>query len=419
MNSRERVNLALNHQKPDRVPLDLGGSPVTGMHVSSVYKLRQALGLDPPGTPVKVIEPYQMLGEIQPDLLDALGVNVVPLWGPDSMFGYALKDWKPWTFFDGTPVLVPGGFNTQPEPNGDILMYPQGNSSFAPSGRMPAGGFYFDAIVRQPPIDDARLDPAENLEEFQLVSESDLAHYEQEARRLFTDTDKAIFANFGGTGFGDIALVPGVQLPNPAGIRDMTEWYMSTITRRDYIWRVFEGQCEIGLENLKHIHARVGEKVSILFVSGADFGAQNGPLISPKAYRDLFQPFHKIINTWVHENTTWKTFIHSCGSVIKLYPDFIEAGFDILNPVQTSAAAMDPTTLVKQFGERVTFWGGGVDTQSTLPFGSPQAVRAQVRERMQIFGSRCGFVFNPIHNVQANIPVENLLALYQAVEDFR
>jgi len=194
---------------------------------------------------------------------------------------------------------------------------------------------------------------------------------------------------------------------------------MSTITRRDYIWRVFEGQCEIGLENLKHIHARVGEKVSILFVSGADFGAQNGPLISPKAYRDLFQPFHKIINTWVHENTTWKTFIHSCGSVIKLYPDFIEAGFDILNPVQTSAAAMDPTTLVKQFGERVTFWGGGVDTQSTLPFGSPQAVRSQVRERMQIFGSRGGFVFNPIHNVQANIPVENLLALYQAVEDFR
>jgi uroporphyrinogen-III decarboxylase len=105
--------------------------------------------------------------------------------------------------------------------------------------------------------------------------------------------------------------------------------------------------------------------------------------------------------------------------VIKLYPDFIEAGFDILNPVQTSAAAMDPTTLVKQFGERVTFWGGGVDTQSTLPFGSPQAVRAQVRERMHTFGSRGGFVFNPIHNVQANIPVENLLALYQAVEDFR
>ena len=305
MNSRERVNLALNHQKPDRVPLDLGGSPVTGMHVSSVYKLRQALGLDPPGTPVKVIEPYQMLGEIQPDLLDALGVDVVPLWGPDSMFGYALKDWKPWTFFDGTPVLVPGGFNTQPEPNGDILMYPQGNSSFAPSGRMPAGGFYFDAIVRQPPIDDARLDPAENLEEFQLVSESDLAHYEQEARRLFTDTDKAIFANFGGTGFGDIALVPGVQLPNPAGIRDMTECTCHHHPARLYL-EVFEGQCEIGLENLS-TSTPGSAKRSAFYSSAVLILRPNGPLISPKAYRDLFQPFHKIINTWVHENTTWKT----------------------------------------------------------------------------------------------------------------
>ncbi len=419
MNSRERVRLTLNHQEPDRVPLDLGASPVTGMHVSSVYKLRQALGLDSPGTPVKVSEPYQMLGEIGPDLLDALGVDVVSLWGRQTMFGYPLEDWKPWTFFDGTPVLVPGGFNTHPEPNGDILMYPEGDRSLPPSGRMPTGGFYFDAVVRQPPIEEDRLDPAENLEEIQLISDADLAYYEREAQRLFTHTDKALLGNFGGTGFGDIALVPGIQLRHPKGIRDMTEWYMSTVTRRDYIWKVFEGQCEIGLENLKRIHARVGEKIHILYVSGTDFGAQNGPFIAPKAYRDLYQPFHKIINDWVHENTSWKTFIHSCGSVIKLYPDFIAAGFDILNPVQTSAAGMDPNTLVEEFGERVTFWGGGVDTQDTLPFGTPEEIRTQVHERMKIFGRGGGFVFNPIHNVQAGIPVENLLALYQAVEAYR
>jgi hypothetical protein len=419
MNSRERIKLTLNHQEADRVPLDLGASPVTGMHVSSVYKLRQALGLDAPGTPVKVIEPYQMLGEIQPDLLDALGADVIPLWSPDTMFGYPLVDWKPWTFFDGTPVLVPGGFNTKPETNGDILMYPEGDPSLAPSGRMPSGGFYFDAIVRQPPIDDNRLDPADNLEEFQLVSKNHLDYYEQKAEYLYSHTDKAILGNFGGTGFGDIALVPGLQLRNPRGIRDMTEWYMSTITRRDYIWRVFEGQCEIGLENLKRIHDRVGEKIDILYVSGTDFGAQNGPFISPKAYRDLYQPFHEIINAWVHKNTSWKTFIHSCGSVIKLYPYFIEAGFDILNPVQTSAADMDPVTLAEQFRDQVTFWGGGIDTQDTLPFGTPEAIRTQVRERMQIFGRGGGFVFNPIHNVQAGIPLENLLALYQAVEDYR
>jgi uroporphyrinogen-III decarboxylase len=199
----------------------------------------------------------------------------------------------------------------------------------------------------------------------------------------------------------------------------MAEWYMSTLTRRDYVWRVFEKQCEIGLENLKRIHARVGEKISVLFVTGTDFGAQNGPFIAPKAYRDLYQPFHEVINTWIHENTTWQTFIHSCGSVVKLYPDFIAAGFDILNPVQTSATGMDPESLKAQFGDHVTFWGGGVDTQQTLPFGSPVEIEAQVRQRIEIFGCGGGFVFNPIHNVQAGVPVENLLALYQAVDAYR
>lgn len=419
MNSRERIQHALNHQEPDRVPLDLGASPVTGMHVSSVYKLRQALALDTPGTPVKVAEPYQMLGEIQPDLMDALGVDVIGLSSRSTMFGFPLDNWKHWTFFDGTPVLVPGDFNTLPEPNGDILMYPEGDRTSLPSGRMPAGGFYFDAIVRQRHFDENRLDPADNLEEFGCITEQELAYYEAEAEHLFTQTDKAILGNFGGTGFGDIALVPAIQLKDPRGIRDMEEWYMSTVTRRDYVWQVFEKQCEIGLENLQRIYQRVGEKISVLYVSGADFGAQNGPFISPKTYRDLYQPFHKIINTWVHEHTGWKTFIHSCGSVVRLYPDFIEAGFDVFNPVQTSAAGMDPQTLADQFGDQITFWGGGIDTQQTLPFGTPEEIRDQVRQRMQIFGRGGGFVFNPIHNVQSGVPVENLMALYAAVNEFR
>ena len=158
------------------------------------------------------------------------------------MFGFPLGGWKPWTFFDGTPVLVPGDFNTQPEPNGDILMYPEGDTTAQPSGRMPSGGFYFDAIVRQPAFDENNLDPTDNCEEFQPVSEADLDFYEKEAERLFTQTDRAILANFGGTGFGDIALVPAVQLKNPRGIRDMEEWYMSTVMRRDYIWAIFEKQ---------------------------------------------------------------------------------------------------------------------------------------------------------------------------------
>ncbi|HEY64604.1 MAG TPA: methyltransferase [Caldilineae bacterium] len=418
MTSRERVALALDHKEPDRVPLDLGGSAVTGMHVSSVYKLRQALRLDPPGTPVKVIEPYQMLGEIKPDLMDALGVDVVPLESLKTLFGFKKEGWKPWTLFDGTPVLVPEGFNTEPEPNGDILMYPEGDKSAPPSGRMPKGGFYFDTIIRQPPIDEENLNPEDNLEEFGPISDEDLAYFQREAERLYTETDKAIFANFGGTGFGDIALVPAPWLKYPKGIRDVEEWYISTVTRRDYVYRVFERQCEIALANLEKLYQVVGDRVSVLFVTGTDFGMQTGPFISRETYRELYMPFHKQVNDWVHQHTPWKTFIHTCGSVMALIPDFIEAGFDILNPVQTSAAEMDPRELKARFGDRIVFWGGGVDTQRTLPFGTPEEVREQVRERIRIFGRGGGFVFNTIHNVQARVPVENLLALYEAVREY-
>ena len=229
MNSCQRVEVALNHQQPDRVPLDLGA--MTGMHVSSVYKLRQALKLDLPGTPVKVTEVYPMLGEIAADLQEALGVDVVGLGSPNSFFGFQYKDWKPWTTFDGTPVLVPGGFNTDPEPNGDILMYPEGDRSVPPSGRMPKGGFYLDAIVRQEPIDDAKLNIEDNLQEFSPISDEMLQYFASEADRLRKESDRAILANFGGTSFGDIALVPAPWLKNPKGIRDIAEWYISTVTR--------------------------------------------------------------------------------------------------------------------------------------------------------------------------------------------
>jgi hypothetical protein len=298
-------------------------------------------------------------------------------------------------------------------------MYPEGDRSAPPSGRMPAGGFYFDTIIRQPPIDDERLNPEDNLEEFGPISDDDLAYFRDEADRLWRETDKAILANFGGTAFGDIALVPVPWLKRPKGIRDVAEWYMSTVIRRDYVYRVFERQCEIGLANLAKLAAAVGDRVTAVFVTGTDFGTQNGPFISKKTYRDLFRPFHEQVNDWIHRHTSWKTFIHSCGSVIDLLPDFIEAGFDILNPVQTSAGRMDPVELKARFGERIVFWGGGVDTQKTLPFGRPEEVRAEVWERIRVFGRGGGFVFNTIHNVQAKVPVENLLALYETVRECR
>ena len=419
MNSRERVLTALNHQQPDCVPMDLSAGPTTGMQATSVYLLRQALKLDPPGTPVKVIEPYQMLGEIKPDLLDALGADVVGIWARKNMFGYLNENWKPWTTFDGTPVLVPEDFNTELEPNGDLLMYPEGDRTAQPSGRMPAGGYYFDSIIRQPPIDDATLDLEDNLEEFDFFSDEDVAYFKSEVDRLYAGTDKAILLNPGGTAFGDIALVPAPFLKDPRGIRDVAEWYMSTVTRFDYVYAIFERQCEIALKNLETLYAAVGNKIDIIFLTGTDFGTQNGPFISPKAYRQLYQPFQKRLNDWVHENTTWKTFMHSCGSIIKLLPDFIDAGFDIINPVQTSATGMDPQTLKSEFGQDIVFWGGGIDTQKTLPFGTADEVRQQVKERIEIFGPGGGFVFNSIHNIQAGVPVENLIALYKTFQENR
>ena len=413
MNPRERVNLALQHKEADRVPLDLGATTVSGMHVSAVYWLRQALGLDAPGTPVKVIELLQMLGEIKLDLIEALGIDVVRLGGTGTAFGFKLEGWKEWRTFDGTPALVPDGFNTTPEPNGDLLMYPQGDRSAQPSGKMPKGGLYFDPIFRQHPIDEDTLNVEDNLEEFGPFPNAELEHFKREALRLYTETDRAIILNLGMFSLGDIAKVPGAMLKDPKGIRSAAEWYMSLSARRDYVYHVFERQTAINLANLERIYQAVGDCAAVAYLTGADFGTQNGPLVAPKTYRELFLPFHQQINDWVHKHTTWKTFIHSCGSVFDLIEDFIAAGFDIMNPVQCSAAHMDPEELKRKFGERITFWGGGVDTQCTLPFGSPDDVRREVRERLKLFGPGGGFVFNAVHNIQPQVPVANVLAMYE------
>ena len=382
MSSRERVRLALEHKEPDCVPLDMGATTVTGMHVDTVYRLRQALDLDAPGTPVKVVEPFQMLGEVKIDLLDALGIDTVRVGGTGTAFGFRQEGWKEWKTFGGVPALVPAGFNTQPEPNGDLLLYPQGDRSAPPSGRMPAGGYYFDVIVRQEPINEEDLRVEDNVEEFSVVSDQEVEHFRRLADELYTQTDKALVLNLGMVSYGDIARVPAPNLKCPRGIRDVAEWYMSLSARRDHIFKIFEAQSKINMVNLEKIQAAVGNRASMAYVTGTDFGSQNGPLVSPQTYRELFMPFHKQVNEWVHRNTTWKTFIHSCGSVWALVPDFIEAGFDILNPVQCSAAHMNPYDLKSKYGDRITFWGGGVDTQSTLPFGSTREVREEVRERI-------------------------------------
>lgn len=416
MNSKERIEAALNHKQPDRIPVDFGSTAVTGIHVSCVAALRDYFGLEK--RPVKVHEPYQMLGLVEDDLREAMGVDTIGVYPRKTMFGFPNENWKMWRCPDGLEVLVSEHFRTMTEPNGDILIYPEGDVSAPPSGRMPAGGYFFDTIIRQEPLDDEHLNVEDNLEEFQPVSEEDLDYFERSVKEAAA-TGLPVVATFGGTAFGDIALVPAPFLKHPKGIRDVAEWYMSTSSRRDYVHAIFERQCEVGIENLSKIHARVGDLVSVVFICGTDFGTQSSAFCSVPAFRELYFPYYKRVNEWIHRHTTWKTFKHSCGSVERFIPSFIEAGFDILNPVQCSAANMAPEHLKRTYGDRIVFWGGGVDTQKTLPFGTPEQVRAEVLERCRVFGEGGGFVFNAIHNIQARTPVENLAALFGALREVR
>jgi len=415
MTGRQRVLKAMSFEPVDRVPVDMGGTHCSSAHVSMIANLRRVLGLDKPGDRVKVVEPYQMLGEVAADLREALGIDVVNLPGPTNFFGFENADWKPWRTFDGTEVLVPGKFNTAPEPNGDILMYPQGDRSAPASAKMPKGGFYFDSIIRQRPIDDVTLNPADNLEDFALVSERDLRYYEKTARELYEGTELAIAAHLPGTAFGDIALVPAPWMKDTKGIRDIEEWYISTVTRRNYIKEVFAGQADIAIKNLERIHQAVGDRIHAVFLDGTDLAAQNTLFCSPDTYRELYLPFSRKLNDWIHAHTKWKTMKHCCGGCEPLIEGFIEAGFDILSPVQTSAKGMTPEHLVERHGGRIVFWGGGVDTQQTLPFGTPDEVQKQVKERLRVFGKTNGYVFNPVHNIQCNTPVENVLAMFRAL----
>ncbi len=417
MTPRERVRVALNHRQPDRVPVDFGSTMVTGISASMISKTRMSLGLDAPGVRIKVIEPYQMLGEIGDDLRDEMFIDCIGVFGTKNMFGFENRDWKPWTMFDGTEVLVPADFNTIPDADGNIPMYAGGDRAYPPAAVMPKGGFYFDSTVRQKPIDDEHLNVEDNLEEFGALSDAELDHLRTRSEWLYTNTDRALVYSMPGTSFGDIAFVPGPGLKDPKGIRAVEEWYVSTVIRRDYVYEVFDRECEIAIGNLAKVREALGDRIEVLFVTGTDFGTQRGPFISPDAYRDLFKPFHKRVCDWVHSHTPWKIFIHSCGGVRPLMEDFIDAGFDILNPVQCSADGMEARALKEDFGSRITFWGGGVDTQKTLPFGTPEDVYREVSERISIFNNGGGFIFNAIHNIQAGTPVENVRAMTEAIRD--
>ncbi|MBN1461703.1 MAG: methyltransferase, partial [Armatimonadetes bacterium] len=383
MTSRERVAIALDHREPDRVPLDLGSSGTTGIMVTTYARLRDELGLS--ARPPKVTEILQMLAEVEVPVLEQLGCDVLPVSLPTGFFGISYRDWKPWRTFEGIEVRVPGRFNPVVDENGDLLLSPHGDPTKRPRGRMPKDGYYFDIIPYQEPLDWDHLDPEAFAEQFAVFDEQTLGYLRVQAEQLFEHTDFALLGGFGGGGLGDMPVVMASEFESPKGIRKYDDFLMAHLTNPEHIKEMYARQTEVALANLRLYHEAVGERIAAIFVSGTDFGSQRGELISPDIYRELYLPFHRKINAWIHRHTSWKTFFHCCGSIHHLIPLFIEAGVDILNPVQCSAADMDAESLKREFGDTIVFWGGGVDTQKTLPFGTPEEVRAEVAERVRTF----------------------------------
>ena len=418
LTARERLIKTLNHQDPGRVVMDMGSTSITGMNVEAVTHLRAALGLEK--YPVKIDEPMQMLGMIDDDLRAAVGVDVVGINNDMTIFGFKNEGYKPWKVPTGIEVMVPEKFNTTTDAQGNTFIYPNGDTGVAPAGKAPAGGYFFDNTHKDmsdfDEDNDARLD---FKDDFGVFTDEHLRTIQDKCEYYYNNTEYGMIAGGALAGLGDLAILPGPFLKNPKGLRDAEEFMVAHYTMPDYVKEMFAMHTEAAMANVKLLKQALGEKIQAIIVSSTDFGTQKAPFISNDFYREFYKPNHKKINDWIHENTDWKVFFHTCGAIAPLLPEFYEAGVDILNPVQTSAEGMDAKMLKEKWGGKFVFWGGGVDTQHVLPFGTPEMVYEEVSKTLELFAPGGGYVFVPIHNVQGPTPAENLVAMYKAVDDYR
>lgn len=415
MTSKERVQCAFAHKQPDKVPIDFGGMSCSQMHITILDKLRQYYGLEK--RPIKLWDIFGMTGLIEDDLKDAIGTDVEMIRAFHGCFG--IEDtgkWKEFRMF-GVDLLVPEQFEVSDDGKGGYLIYPHGDRSAPPSGHMPAGGYYFDNIERPQELDEDQMDPADNLEEYGPISEKELAYYKKEIAK-YKGSKRAVVLDPGGAALGDASQIAGPGLKYPKGIRTVADWYMAPLLYPEYVHEVFEKQTDFVIDNWKKLHDIAGDVVDIIYICGTDFGTQSSQMCSIDTFDEFYMPYYQKVNGWIHQNTAWKTLKHSCGAVYPFIPKFITAGFDSLNPVQCSAAGMDPQRLKDDFGDQILYWGGGVDTQKVLPFGTPEEVREQVLRRCDIFSKNGGYIFNSIHIVQCNTPIENVVAMIDAVHAF-
>ena len=411
MNSRERVLAALNHQQPDRVPVDLSGHRSSGIAAVAYPKLREYLGLPP--KPVRAYDMVQQLAIVDDDVLGLFGVDTIEMGR-----GFLLEeaDWKDWVLPDGTPCKIPYYINVKNK-DGHWYIYTQDGLEL---GVQKKGCLYFEQtywpLLERGIEDDDFSDlpeivgkniwaavphPGAHLP----LDKEGMAEMTRRAKAFRQSTDRAVVGLFGGNMF---------ELPQWIYRMDNYLTYMGLYP--DQIVKFSEKLCSIHLENLEKWMSAVGDYVDVVLF-GDDLGCQNGPLMSPDMYRKYYKPYHKKMFNRAKELGDIKTNLHCCGGIIELLGDLIEAGLDSINPVQISCAGMDSATLKSEFGDKMTFWGGGCDTRDILPNGTPEQISKSVKEQVKIFNKDGGFIFQQVHNIMANIPPENIVAMYDAVKE--
>jgi len=378
--SRERVKAALSHREPDRIPFDLGGSRMTGIHVRAYAGLRAALGLPP--VDVRVGDLTQQLAEVDTDVRDLLGCDV-RLVGPRSAAGYRRE------------LVEEGGYLSFIDEWGVGRRMPSDGGLYYDSFGAPLGGEVDAAIIAAFPWPDA-ADPG------RYVGMADAA------RQIAEGEGRAVF----------VGSICGGLSEGLFKMRGFEDGYMDLAAEPERARQLMEKILEIKLAYWDRVLRELGDLVDVVGEAD-DLGGQDRPLFSPTTYRSLVKPLQRELFSFIHARTSAKVFLHSCGAIRDLVPDLIEIGVDILNPVQVSAAGMDGAGLKRDFGRDLVFWGGGIDTQRILGAGTPDEVRSEVLRRIADLREGGGFVFAAVHNIQPNVPADNILAMWSALQEVR
>ncbi len=411
MTSRERVLASIAHKSPDRVPLDLGSTPSSGISATAYERLRKHLGRKDGAT--LVYDVVQQLAQPEEWALDAFGVDVVDL---GRTFNTSPADWYDITLASGDAAKYPVWFKPEQEPDGSWMARHADGTIIA---RQPTGAAFYDETcfpwMDEWPADFSGLDDAMGK-----VLWSALVHspWDNAGKPGFWERLRANALELRRTSDRAIMVVVGCNLFEwGTFLRRIDNFLMDLLLEPEKVEALLDALMERHLATLKKVCEAVGDMADIVRF-GDDLGTDQGPFMQPDLYRTLFKPRHTILCDYVHKHSSMHTFLHSCGSIDLVIPDLIEAGFEILNPVQTNARGMEPGRLKRDFGRDVTFWGGGIDTRAMLNNGSPAEVRAQVLERLKIFAPGGGFVFNTVHNILPDVPPANIVAMYDAVRDY-